>query len=117
MSLRKAKLDEFISHKRKINVGDKNQDLTRLEIKLDLLNVDEKYKSFKYKDDESFYEEVKMLLTSEELDMIKLGLYLLRTQISVAQPIPALMFLRDGYVELLLDLMNNLLTDPIIVVK
>jgi hypothetical protein len=92
-------------------------DKKEYEINPKKLEVAEEIRNKEFFSQEEFFSFVKHLITREEIDYIKLGIYILRCHITTLQVVQTEIIRKEQIFEVLLDLMEVFIKDDVIIVK
>lgn len=95
----------------------KSKDKTKYEINPDTLVLSEENSKTNFESEEELYSHVKRLIQSDELDVIKMGIHLLRTYHANRGCISPYLIIEYGFPSLLQSLAINLLSEHSIVVS
>lgn len=119
LTLRKQNIESIITHRRErfaFSLDDKN---CELEINPESLIIPQDYIRREYDNDYDFYFAIKKLLINEEkdLNLVKLGIYLLRKSLSKAKNPPVEYLQKEGIINLMCRLIHNHIKDPKLIVN
>lgn len=117
LTLRKKKIDDFISTKRDISQQQNLNKESNYEININVLNIPQEVKEKKFESANDFYSFILQLLKSEDLNFVKFGVYLLRVHLSSARGFEAALNEHIEVVYILHEKLSKMTQDYSIIVS